>query len=195
MLLLLNNDMVLSWKFKPRSYENLVLLTLEVVPDNSCISKGASDMVNLQRGARPRTVIQEKNKESKQTIEHGMERQSQKFKSSEEKTTYLRGKTAKPSSCIHDTFHVSNHKKCLAEPDAQVPLEEVEIHEHLRFVKKPIEIVGRDVKKLKRRRIPLVKVCWNSRQGAEYTWECEDQFRKKNPHLFSKPVPSSSVAA
>ncbi|GJT48568.1 putative reverse transcriptase domain-containing protein [Tanacetum coccineum] len=97
-------------------------------------------------------------------------------------------------SCIHDTFHVSNHKKCLAEPDAQVPLEEVEIHEHLRFVEKPIEIVGRDVKKLKRRRIPLVKVCWNSRQGAEYTWEREDQFRKKNPHLFSKPVPSSSVA-
>ncbi|GJX74829.1 reverse transcriptase domain-containing protein [Tanacetum coccineum] len=45
--------------------------------------------------------------------------------------------------------------------------------------KKPIEIVERDVKKLKQRRIPLVKVRWNSRQGAEYTWEREDQFRKK----------------
>ncbi|GKG28903.1 hypothetical protein Tco_0416268, partial [Tanacetum coccineum] len=47
-----------------------------------------------------------------------------------------------------------------------------------------IEIVERDVKKLKRRRIPLVKVRWNSRQGAEYTWEHED-------HLFSEPVLSS----
>nr|GEX33357.1 hypothetical protein [Tanacetum cinerariifolium] len=47
---------------------------------------------------------------------------------------------------------------------------------------------------LKRRRIPLVKVRWNSRQGAEYTWEREDQFRKKYPHLFSEPVPSSSAA-
>ncbi|GKF84126.1 hypothetical protein Tco_0249024 [Tanacetum coccineum] len=58
----------------------------------------------------------------------------------------------------------------------------------------PIEIVERDVKKLKRRRIPLVKVHWNSRQGAEYTWEHEDQFRMKYPYLFSEPVPSSNVA-
>ncbi|GJX32991.1 putative reverse transcriptase domain-containing protein [Tanacetum coccineum] len=97
-------------------------------------------------------------------------------------------------SCIYDTFHVSNLKKCLAEQDVQVPLEEIEIDENLRFVEEPIEIVERDVKKLKRRRISLVKVRWNSRQGAEYTWEREDQFRKKYPHLFSEPVPSSSVA-
>nr|GEW83691.1 putative reverse transcriptase domain-containing protein [Tanacetum cinerariifolium] len=68
------------------------------------------------------------------------------------------------------------------------------IDENLRFVEEPIEIMERDVKKLKRRRIPLVKVSWNSRQGAEYTWEREDQFRKKYPHLFSEPVSSSSVA-
>ncbi|GJW87137.1 hypothetical protein Tco_0162477 [Tanacetum coccineum] len=97
-------------------------------------------------------------------------------------------------SCVHDTFHVSNLKKCLAEPDVQVPLDEIEIDENLRFVEEPIEIVERDVKKLKRRRIPLVKVCWNSRQGAEYTWEREDQFRKKYPNLFSEPIPSSSAA-
>ncbi|GJU68343.1 putative reverse transcriptase domain-containing protein [Tanacetum coccineum] len=97
-------------------------------------------------------------------------------------------------SCVHDTFHVSNLKKCLAEPDVQVPLDEIEIDENLRFVEEPIEIIERDVKKLKRRRIPLVKVRWNSRQGAEYTWEREDQFRKKYPNLFSEPVPSSGVA-
>ncbi|GKF58955.1 putative reverse transcriptase domain-containing protein, partial [Tanacetum coccineum] len=95
---------------------------------------------------------------------------------------------------IHDTFHVSNLKKCLAEPDVQVPLEEIEIDDNLRFVEEPIEIVERDVKKLKWRRISLVKVRWNSRQGAEYTWEREDQIQKKYPHLFFKPVPSSSVA-
>ncbi|GJZ63921.1 putative reverse transcriptase domain-containing protein [Tanacetum coccineum] len=97
-------------------------------------------------------------------------------------------------SCVHDTFHVSNLKKCLAEPDVQVPLDEIEIDENLRFIEEPLEIVERDVKKLKRRRIPLVKVRWNSRQGAEYTWEREDQFRMKYPHLFSEPVPSSNVA-
>ncbi|GJT14142.1 putative reverse transcriptase domain-containing protein [Tanacetum coccineum] len=97
-------------------------------------------------------------------------------------------------SCVHDTFHVSNLKKCLAEPDVQVPLDEIKIDESMRFVKEPIEIVERDVKKLKRKRIPLIKVCWNSRQGAEYTWEHEDQFRKKYSHLFSETVPASGVA-
>nr|GEX17114.1 hypothetical protein [Tanacetum cinerariifolium] len=75
-----------------------------------------------------------------------------------------------------------------------VRFDEIEIDENLYFVEERIEIVERDVKKLKRRRIPLVKVRWNSRQGAEYTWEREDQFRKKYPHLFNEPVPSSSVA-
>ncbi|GJT44667.1 putative reverse transcriptase domain-containing protein [Tanacetum coccineum] len=60
--------------------------------------------------------------------------------------------------CIYDTFHVSNLKKCLAKPDVQVPLEEIEIDENLRFVEGPIKIIERDVKKLKRRRISLVKI-------------------------------------
>nr|GEV37863.1 hypothetical protein [Tanacetum cinerariifolium] len=90
-------------------------------------------------------------------------------------------------SYIHDTFHVSNLKKCLVEPDVHVPLEEIEIDKNLCFVKEPIEIVEWDVKKLKQRRFPLVKVRWNSHQGAEYTWEREDQFRKKYPHLFTNP--------
>ncbi|GJX87722.1 hypothetical protein Tco_0339736 [Tanacetum coccineum] len=70
--------------------------------------------------------------------------------------------------------------------------EQKENDENLRFVEEPIEIVERDVKKLKRRRIPLVKVRWNSRQGAEYTWEREDQFKTKYPHLFA---PTSSAVA
>ncbi|GKF19193.1 putative reverse transcriptase domain-containing protein [Tanacetum coccineum] len=42
---------------------------------------------------------------------------------------------------VHDTFHVSNLKKCLAEPDVQVPLDEIEIDENLCFVEEPLEIV------------------------------------------------------
>nr|GEW82580.1 putative reverse transcriptase domain-containing protein [Tanacetum cinerariifolium] len=73
----------------------------------------------------------------------------------------------------------------------QVPLEEIKINENLRFVEEAIEIVARDLKRLKRRRIHLVKVRWNSQQGAEYTWEREDQFKTKYPHLFAT---SSSAA-
>nr|GEZ52107.1 retrotransposon protein, putative, Ty3-gypsy subclass [Tanacetum cinerariifolium] len=64
----------------------------------------------------------------------------------------------KELSCIHDTFHVSNLKKCLAESDAKVPFEEIKIDENLSFVEEPIKIMERDVKKLKQRRTPLVKV-------------------------------------
>ncbi|GJX90611.1 hypothetical protein Tco_0343937, partial [Tanacetum coccineum] len=45
----------------------------------------------------------------------------------------------------------------------------------------------------KRRQI-LVKVRWNSKRGPEFTWEREDQFKKKYPHLFTKTTPSSSAA-
>ncbi|GJV44946.1 reverse transcriptase domain-containing protein [Tanacetum coccineum] len=60
---------------------------------------------------------------------------------------------------------------------------------------RPVEIMDREVKRLKRSRIPLVKVRWNSRRGPEFTWEREDQFRKKYPHLFTKTAPSSSAAS
>ncbi|GKE29403.1 putative reverse transcriptase domain-containing protein [Tanacetum coccineum] len=64
----------------------------------------------------------------------------------------------------------------------------------LHYVEEPVEIIDREVKQLKQSRILIVKVRWNSRRGPELTWECEDQFQKKYPHLFTKPVPSSSVA-
>ncbi|GJW86067.1 putative reverse transcriptase domain-containing protein, partial [Tanacetum coccineum] len=54
--------------------------------------------------------------------------------------------------------------------------------------------MDREVKRLKRSRIPLIKVRWNSKRGPEFTWEREDQFRKKYPHLFAKTAPSSSAA-
>ncbi|GJR06389.1 hypothetical protein Tco_0529373 [Tanacetum coccineum] len=59
----------------------------------------------------------------------------------------------------------------------------------------PLEIVGREVKRLKRSRIPLVKVRWNSKRGPEFTWERKDQFKKKYPHLFTETTPSSSAAS
>ncbi|GJX95087.1 putative reverse transcriptase domain-containing protein [Tanacetum coccineum] len=70
-----------------------------------------------------------------------------------------------------------------------------EVKPQLHFVEDPVEIVGREVKRLKRSRIPLVKVRWNSKRGPEFTWEREDQFKKKYPHLFTKTAPSSSAAS
>ncbi|GJR60584.1 hypothetical protein Tco_1502746 [Tanacetum coccineum] len=85
---------------------------------------------------------------------------------------------------VHDTFHVSNLKKCLADANLHVPLDEIKVDNTLRFVEEPIEIMDREIKKLKRSRIPLVKVRWNSKRGPEFTWEREDYTKSKYPQLF-----------
>ncbi|GJY26771.1 reverse transcriptase domain-containing protein [Tanacetum coccineum] len=86
---------------------------------------------------------------------------------------------------VHDMFHVSNLKKCLADPTLQVPLDEIRVDAKLNFVEEPMEILEREFKKLKRSRIAIVKVRWNSKRGPKFTWEREDQMRLKYRHLFS----------
>nr|GEV47817.1 reverse transcriptase domain-containing protein [Tanacetum cinerariifolium] len=87
---------------------------------------------------------------------------------------------------IHDTFHVSNLKRCFVNDDVVIPLDEVQLDDKLHFVEEPVEIMDREVKRLKKSRIPIVKVRWNSRRGPEFTWEREDFFRSKYPHLFAR---------
>ncbi|GJR62536.1 reverse transcriptase domain-containing protein [Tanacetum coccineum] len=86
---------------------------------------------------------------------------------------------------VHDTFHVSNLKKCLADPTLKVPLDEIRVEAKLNFVEEPVVILEREFKKLKRSRIFIVKVRWNSKRAPEFTWEREDQMKLKYPHLFS----------
>ncbi|GKB74196.1 putative reverse transcriptase domain-containing protein [Tanacetum coccineum] len=98
-------------------------------------------------------------------------------------------------SRVHNTFHVSNLKKCYADEQLVVPLDGLHIDDKLHFVEELVEIMDREVKRLKQSRIPIFKVRWNSRRCHEFTWGREDQFRKKYPHLFTKTAPLSSVAS
>ncbi|GJU98017.1 hypothetical protein Tco_1327288 [Tanacetum coccineum] len=59
---------------------------------------------------------------------------------------------------VHDTFHVSNLKKCLADANLHVPLDEIKIDKTLRFVDEPVEIIDHEIRNLKRSKISLVKV-------------------------------------
>nr|GFB51398.1 putative reverse transcriptase domain-containing protein [Tanacetum cinerariifolium] len=90
---------------------------------------------------------------------------------------------------------MSNLKKCHPDEPLAVPLDGLNFDDKLHFVEKLVKIVDREVKQLKRSRIPLVKVRWNYKRGPEFTWEREDQFRKKYPHLFARTAPSSSVTS
>ncbi|GJU73238.1 putative reverse transcriptase domain-containing protein [Tanacetum coccineum] len=92
---------------------------------------------------------------------------------------------------VHDTFHVSNVKKCLADPTLQVPLDEIQVDAKLNFVEEPMGILEQEFKKLKRGRISIVKVQWNSKRGPEFTWEREDQMKLKYPHRLVLFLPLS----
>ncbi|GJY35741.1 putative reverse transcriptase domain-containing protein [Tanacetum coccineum] len=65
-------------------------------------------------------------------------------------------------------------KKCLSDEPLAVPLDEIYIDDKLHFVEEPMEILDREVRKLRRSHIPIIKVRWNSKRGPEFTWERED---------------------
>ncbi|GKE66116.1 putative reverse transcriptase domain-containing protein [Tanacetum coccineum] len=87
-------------------------------------------------------------------------------------------------SSVHDTFHVSNLKKCLADANLHMPLDEIKIDKTLHFVEEPVEIMDQEVRRLKRSKILLAKICWNSKRGLEFTWERENHMKSKYPQLY-----------
>nr|GFA29720.1 putative reverse transcriptase domain-containing protein [Tanacetum cinerariifolium] len=105
------------------------------------------------------------------------------------------GKQGKLNPRVHNTFHVSNLEKCHADEPLAVPLDGLHFDDKIYFVEEPVEIMDCEVKRLKQSRIPLVKVRWNSKRGPDFTWEREDQFRKKYPHLFARTASTSSVTS
>ncbi|GJW80962.1 putative reverse transcriptase domain-containing protein [Tanacetum coccineum] len=82
------------------------------------------------------------------------------------------------------SYTYSGRKMVEYDVGENVPLNEIKIDKTLLFVEKPIEIMDREVKSLKHSRIPLVKVCWNSKRGPEFTWERDDYMNSKYPQLF-----------
>nr|GEU87199.1 putative reverse transcriptase domain, ribonuclease H-like domain, aspartic peptidase domain protein [Tanacetum cinerariifolium] len=91
-------------------------------------------------------------------------------------------------SSVHDTLHVSNLKKCLADANLHVPLDEIKIDKTLRSFEEPIEIMDHEVKSLKRSKSLVVKVCWNSKRDPEFTWEHEDHMKAKRGYCDNRDL-------
>ncbi|KAJ9545159.1 hypothetical protein OSB04_024866 [Centaurea solstitialis] len=87
-------------------------------------------------------------------------------------------------SLIHDTFHVSQLRKCLADESAHIPIDDIQVDERLNYVERPIAILERKTKSLRNKEIGLVKVQWEHRKGSEWTWEPEAEMRSNYPELF-----------
>ncbi|KAL0552145.1 hypothetical protein IC582_011242 [Cucumis melo] len=89
-------------------------------------------------------------------------------------------------SAFHDVFHVSMLRKYGSDPSHVVDYEPLEIDENLSYTEKPVEVLAREVKMLRNREIPLVKVLWRNHRIEEATWEREDDMRSRYPELFEE---------
>ena len=88
-------------------------------------------------------------------------------------------------------FHISILKKCVGDPASIVPLESVAVIDSLSYEDIPVEILDRQVRRLRNKEVASVKVLWRSQSVEGATWEAEAAMKSKYPHLF----PSDSIPA
>nr|GEW15204.1 putative reverse transcriptase domain-containing protein [Tanacetum cinerariifolium] len=84
-------------------------------------------------------------------------------------TAAYRLELLKQPSRVHSIFYVSNRKKCLSNETQVIPLDEIQIKDKLYFIEELVKLMDREVKRPKQSRIPIIKVCWNSKRGPEFT--------------------------
>ncbi|KAL2236318.1 UNVERIFIED_CONTAM: Retrovirus-related Pol polyprotein from transposon opus [Sesamum indicum] len=87
-------------------------------------------------------------------------------------------------SQIHDVFHVSMLRRYRSNPSHIIREPEIEIFEELTYVEEPVEILDRNVRKLRNKDIPMVKVRWSHHSPREATWEVEEHMKEKYTYLF-----------
>ncbi|KAI0493363.1 hypothetical protein KFK09_023479 [Dendrobium nobile] len=85
---------------------------------------------------------------------------------------------------VHNVFHVSTLRKWVSDSGKKLSADEVEIQENLAYKEEPELILAYDVRKLRNKEIPMVKVQWKHRTAREATWEKESDMRRSYPYLF-----------
>ena len=86
---------------------------------------------------------------------------------------------------VHNIFHVSMLQRYHSDPSHVLKVLEIEVSEKLTYVEEPDEILDRQVRKLRSKEIPMVKVKWSQHSSKEATWEVEEHIRVEYSYLFS----------
>ncbi|WMV40919.1 hypothetical protein MTR67_034304 [Solanum verrucosum] len=87
-------------------------------------------------------------------------------------------------AAIHLLFHVSMLKKCMGDPSLIIPTEDIGIKDSLSYEDIPVQILDRQVRKLRTNEVALVKVFWRNQFVEKDTWEAEEEMKRRYPHLF-----------
>ncbi|WMV51166.1 hypothetical protein MTR67_044551 [Solanum verrucosum] len=87
-------------------------------------------------------------------------------------------------AAVHPIFHISMLKKCMGDHLLIIPTENIGIKDNLSYKEIPVQILDRQVHKLRTKEVALVKVLWRNQFVEEATWEAEENMKKRYPHLF-----------
>jgi len=88
-------------------------------------------------------------------------------------------------SNLHDVFHVSQLRKYVSDPSHVIPKDDVQVRDNFTVETLPVRIKGREVKKLRGKEIPFVKVVWGGATGESLMWELESKMLESYPKLFA----------
>ncbi|XP_012487843.1 uncharacterized protein LOC105801051 [Gossypium raimondii] len=86
---------------------------------------------------------------------------------------------------IHNVFHVSMLRRYRSDPSHVIPHSEIELQPDMAYSEEPMKILAQEVKELRNKRVPLVKVLWHRHGSEEVTWETEELMRSQYPSLIS----------
>ena len=87
---------------------------------------------------------------------------------------------------IHNVFYVSMLRRYRSDLSHVVSSETIMLRPDLTYEEELIEILAREVRELRNKRIPLVKVLWRNHKTEEVTWESEEAMQKQYPQLFNE---------
>ncbi|WMV48996.1 hypothetical protein MTR67_042381 [Solanum verrucosum] len=87
-------------------------------------------------------------------------------------------------AAVHSVFHISMLKKCMGDPSLIIPTENVGIKDNLSYEEISVQILDRQVRKLRTKEVASVKVLWRNQFVEEATWEAEEDIKKRYQHLF-----------
>ncbi|WMV28669.1 hypothetical protein MTR67_022054 [Solanum verrucosum] len=87
-------------------------------------------------------------------------------------------------AAVHPVFHISMLKKCIGDPSLILPTESVRIKDNLSYKEIPIQILDRQVRRLRTKDVASIKVLWRNQFVEKATWEAEEDMKKRYPYLF-----------
>ncbi|XP_055806989.1 uncharacterized protein LOC129875770 [Solanum dulcamara] len=94
---------------------------------------------------------------------------------------------------VYLVFHVSILRKFIGDPSRVFPAQDNQVTEELSYEEQSVAMLDHQVRRLRTKDVPSIKILWRNNHREEMTWEAEGKMKKKYPQLFSAPTGNLSL--